>query len=191
MQPRSNVALFSNVYLRDASPLSADARFQKQVRGRDALRQLLTEVAPGSDLEAAARRYLEPWQRAELDWQVRCVVCGAFPLGITRCNGKSVFEFRCPLGVCPQARAHRLVRLDFDVVSRFARHVIAPTHVAALQNLLNDGRIVPTTEYVQDGQADLRPYPARMSWTDYYSLTDADIEAEMVRRLGEFCDEGD
>jgi len=184
MRPRSNVALFSNVYLRDASQLSADDRFQKQVRGRVALKHLLAAVAPGSTLEAAARRYLEPWQRAELDWQVRCIGCGAFPLGTTRCNGTSVFDFRCPLGVCPQARAHRLVRLDFDVVSRFARQVIAPTHVAALQSLLNDGRIVPTPGYVRDGHADLRPYPARMSWTDYYVLTDADIEAEMIRRLG-------
>jgi hypothetical protein len=184
MRPRSNVALFSNVHLRDASPLSADASFQRQVRGRVALMRLLAAVAPGSTLEAAARRYLEPWQRAELDWQVRCVECGAFPLGITRCNGTIGFEFRCPLGVCPQSRAHRLVRLDLNVVGRFARRVIAPTHVAAVQSLFNDGRIVPTPGYGQDGGADLRPYPARMSWTDYYVLTDADIEAEMVRRLG-------
>lgn len=190
MRPRSNVALFSNVYLREASPLSEDTRFQKQVRGRDALKRLLATVAPGSALEAAARRYLDPRQRAELDC-VRCVACGAFPLGTTRCNGVSVFDFRCPLGVCPQARAHRFVRLDFDVVSRFARHVIAPTHVAALQNLFNDGRIVPTPGYVQDCRADLRPYPARMSWTDYYVLTDSDIEAEMLRRLGEICHERD
>jgi hypothetical protein len=191
MGPRSNVALFSNVYLRDASCLSADTPFQKQVRGRVALMRLLAAVAPGSTLEAAARRYLEPWQRAELDRQVRCVDCSAFPLGTTRSDGTRVLEFRCPLGVCPQARAHRLVRLDFDVVKRFARHVIAPTHVAALQSLLNDGRIMPTPGYVQGGHADLRPYPARMSWTDYYVLTDADIEAEMIRRLGEFCDERD
>lgn len=191
MRPRSNVALFSNVYLRDASSLSADANFQKQVHGRVALMRLLAALAPGSTLEAAARRYLEPWQRAELDWQVRCVECGAFPLGITRCNGASTFEFRCPLGVCPQACAHRLVLLDFKVVSRFARRVVAPTHVAALQRLLSDGNIAPTPGYVRDDGADLRPYPARMSWTDYYVLRDADIEAEMVRRLEEHSDERD
>jgi len=30
-----------------------------------------------------------------------------------------------------------------------------------------------------------------MSWTDYYVLRDADIEAEMVRRLEEHSDERD
>jgi hypothetical protein len=30
-----------------------------------------------------------------------------------------------------------------------------------------------------------------MSWTDYYVLSDADIEAEIVRRLEKLCDERD
>jgi hypothetical protein len=191
MPRRSNVALFSNVYLRVDRPLSEDSDFQKRVRGRPALTRMLALVAPGHSLDAAARRYLEPWQRADLDWQVRCVWCGAFPLGkVRRLNDVSV-EFRCPLGSCRQARAHRLVRLDFNIVSNFARRLAAPTHVAAVQSVFDDCRIVVTPEYVQEPNADLRPYPARMSWTDYYVLSDADIEAEIVRRLEKLCDERD
>ncbi len=184
MALRSNVGLFSNVYLREDSSLATDERFYRQVRGRTAITRTLSAIAPGLSKESAAKTYLTPSQRAELGWQVRCATCGAFPLGLVRRNGRIAFEFRCPLYTCPRERAHRLLFLDFDIVDRLARRLGAPTHVAALQNVLNDSAIPLTPGYVQN-EAALAQYPARMSWTDYYSLRDEDIEAELVRIIEE------
>jgi hypothetical protein len=56
--------------------------------------------------------------------------------------------------------------------------------IYAIRRFLETHDIRPVDGYAQQRDA-LWPYPARLSWTQYYSLTDKDIEAELVRTLRE------
>jgi len=53
----------------------------------------------------------------------------------------------------------------------------------AIEHVLGTRNIPSADSYVQ--RPDLWPYPVRLTWTQYYTLTDQAIEAELVRFLRE------
>jgi hypothetical protein len=184
MEPKSNVTLLPNVHLRAECNVREDVRFQQQVRGREALLRLLRMVEPGGHVESAARRYLTGWQRAELGWQTRCAECNAYPFGPVRRKGVRHLEFRCPRRVCPaSSTTTRSLRLNQTVVEEVTARMDLPA-IHAITKLLQDRDIRPAGAYVQDRE-ELCYYPVRLSWTQYYSLSDEDVEAELKRILRE------
>lgn len=187
MEAKSNVSLLSNVYLRAECDAREDVRFQEQVRGRKALLRLLGIVAPGEDVKRAAQRHLSGRQRAELDWQTRCAECNAYPFGPVLRKGARHLEFRCPRRVCPVSlTTTRYPRLNRTIVEEVAARMGMPAIYAphAITKLLQNRDIPSAEEYVQD-RKELCYYAVRLSWTQYYSLSDEDIEAELKRILRE------
>src|SRR5437867_1926484 len=116
---QSNVRLRSNVFL------SGHPEMRLQVRGRPALKKLLTRLAPGmSESDAARILRLKPRQLAELAWEIPCVDCGAVPEGPVLRGQIETVEFRCPRGVCsPRDLKGSLVALDLEMVNEGLRRL--------------------------------------------------------------------
>lgn len=183
MQEKSNLSLISNVYKRKDVSLKLDPVFQQKVHGRDALLRLLREIDDGSGVHASAFRFLTPEQRAELDQQTRCAVCHAYPIGPVRSNGHTEIVFRCPRQHCERAQGRgRAVRLSRSVVEAITVKLQLPLREAV--TLVLGTQIEPAAaNYTQ--RADAALFSVWLSWTQYYHLSDRDIEAELVRVLEE------
>lgn len=116
---RSNLKLRSNLFPGQGNGATA---LKYQISGAAALKKYLVQLAPGSDLAAAARLHLRPWQQAQLAYELPCSECGAVPEGPVRTPTGIELEFRCPRGRCGNARAFSLtVDLSLELVQAAMR----------------------------------------------------------------------
>lgn len=180
-QMKSNVAIRSNLFIRQTVSTKEDREFLKQVKGKTALVRLIAqfpELEPGSRSSALTQR-----QVAELVWETPCTSCGAIPEGPIWRNGKLEIAFRCPLTLCKVASYRaRTVSLDRNIVTRATTALGLPLSEAiaiALRGI--DGKSPSTT-----GVAALRrPFTVRLSPSQYHFLADIDIEAALAALLVE------
>ncbi len=90
---RSNIRIYSNVFLLPTSILDEPFRFQ--VRGRVAIRALLVRKFGGfhdADIANWARGWVNDWQLKEMRTDLRCVHCRRIPEGVDFVGNIS---FRC------------------------------------------------------------------------------------------------
>ncbi len=108
---KSNLTLRSNVYLRQPdTPLTGDAAFIKQVRGIEAVHQLLGMLGVPPDkrrpddaeiIRLGRSGKLTRGQFNTLRWNIRCTECNCLPSGLTF---QGVVAFRCDVPECAENR---------------------------------------------------------------------------------------
>jgi hypothetical protein len=138
----------------------------RQINGAPALKKYLAEVAPQTELATAARKHLQPWQQAQLAYELPCSECGATPEGPVRTSGGLELQFRCPRGLCQDSRSFaRTVDLSVGLIEK------------ALQNFGGDVSMIAGralwqwSQLVGDGIRPLEPTiqrPIRMTRTQHY-----------------------
>jgi hypothetical protein len=185
---KSNVALKSNVYVRQGVELFRDRPFLKQIRGRGALVKVLSRFSPAVDHLASARRVFTPRQIAEVAWEQRCDICGAIPEGPVTRGGVEQIEFRCPRGQCKtQTYRNKVVLLDLKLVAA-ATAKMKMTPAELVRRALETFRPCPGTLGSRIGRSTTRRFPVRLTPYEFYFLTDEEIESSLFSFInGEPC----
>jgi hypothetical protein len=178
---KSNVAIRSNLFVRQPVSAKEDRNFVKQVRGKTALAKLVAqfpELEPGSP-----SRLLNQRQVAELVWETPCTRCGAVPEGQIWRNGQLELVFRCPLTECRAASYRaRTVSLDHNIVTKATTALGLPLSEVVSIAL----RDIDSKSLLTVGIASLRrPFTVRLSPSQYHFLTDTDIEAALAALIAE------
>lgn len=174
---RPNVSIRSNVFVRSGTELRNDNAFIAQVRGRNALLQLLRRLEPNGDLLTTARKYLSRLQLAQVAWQSPCSICGAFPEGPITRDGTLEIQFRCPRKICSVSEfLPQTVVLSLDLVRRCSDLFNKPIG-EVIQDALKAQQLVPEE---QSSSGPRVPVVVRLTLAQRYFLTDRDIESALI-----------
>ena len=160
---KSNLKLRSNLF---PSIGKYKTRLHRQISGAPALKKYLAEVTPRTEFAAAARKHLQPWQQAQLAYELPCSECGATPEGPVRTASGLELQFRCPRGLCQDSRSFaRTVDLGVALIERVRQRfggdvsMIASSALCKWSHAVGEGSspLAPTTQR-----------PIRMSRTQHY-----------------------
>lgn len=175
---RPNISIRSNVFVRNGTELRSDSAFIAQVRGRNALLQLLKHLEPNGNLLPTARKYLSRPQLAQVAWQSPCSICGAFPEGPVTRDGTLAIQFRCPRKICSVSEfLPQTVVLSLDLVRRSSDVFKKP-----ISEIIQDAlKAQPPVPEEQPSKGSRVPVVVRLTLAQRYFLTDRDIESALIQ----------